>query len=241
MSQSIVKAEKLTKTYKLFAEEILAVNAVDLEIGPGEFVSIMGPSGSGKTTLLDMIGCLDRITSGRLRILGVKIRRGKIGFVFQDFSLIPTLTALENVQLALYFGGVRAERRKPVRLLEKVGLGHRINHLPKQMSGGEKQRVAIARALVTGPEFLLADEPTGHLDTTNTQEILSVFKQLNEEGLTIIVATHDPRLGLQSKRTLTLRDGSIVSKVDVAGETGRTVECEGVAADDEVFNFVGVE
>jgi len=137
----------------------------------------------------------------------VKIRRGKIGFVFQDFSLIPTLTALENVQLALYFGGVRAERRKPVRLLEKVGLGHRINHLPKQMSGGEKQRVAIARALVTGPEFLLADEPTGHLDTTNTQEI-----QLNEEGLTIIVATHDPRLGLQSKRTLTLRDGSIVSE-----------------------------
>jgi len=223
MSQSIVKAEKLTKTYKLFAEEILAVNAVDLEIGPGEFVSIMGPSGSGKTTLLDMIGCLDRITSGRLRILGhdisglgenelVKIRRGKIGFVFQDFSLIPTLTALENVQLALYFGGVRAERRKPVRLLEKVGLGHRINHLPKQMSGGEKQRVAIARALVTEPEFLLADEPTGHLDTTNTQDILNVFKQLNEEGLTIIVATHDPRLGLQSKRTLTLRDGSIVSE-----------------------------
>lgn len=224
MSYSIVKAEKLTKTYKLFAEEIVAVNEVDLEIGPGEFVSIMGPSGSGKTTLLDMIGCLDRITSGRLRILEqdisglrenelVKIRRGKIGFVFQDFSLVPTLTALENVQLALYFTGAQPEREKPVKLLQKVGLGHRINHLPKQMSGGEKQRVAIARALVTEPEFLLADEPTGHLDTTNTQEILDVFKQLNhEEGLTIIVATHDPRLGLQSKRTLNLQDGRIVSE-----------------------------
>lgn len=224
MSHLIVKAEKLTKSYKLFAEEIIAVNEVDLEIGSGEFVSIMGPSSSGKTTLLDMIGCLGSITSGRLRILGhdisglgenglVKIRRGKIGFVFQDFSLIPTLTALENVQLALYFGGVQAEKQKSVELLQKVGLGRRINHLPKQMSGGEKQRVAIARALVIEPEFLLADEPTGHLDTTNTQEILDVFKQLNEEdGLTIIVATHDPRLGLQSRRTLNLQDGRIVAE-----------------------------
>jgi len=224
MSETIVKAENLTKTYKLFAEEIVAVNSVDLEITSGEFASIMGPSGSGKTTLLDMIGCLDNITSGRLQILDhdisnlkesklVKIRRGKIGFIFQDFSLIPTLTALENIQLALYFADSQQKTQKPIKLLQKVGLGHRINHLPKQMSGGEKQRVAIARALATEPKFLLADEPTGHLDTKNTQEILNVFKQLNEEeNLTIIVATHDPKLGLQSKRVIHLQDGKIVSQ-----------------------------
>ncbi len=228
MSETIVKAENLTKTYKLFAEEIVAVNAVDLEINSGEFVSIMGPSGSGKTTLLDMIGCLDKITNGRLQILDhdisnlkesqlVKIRRGNIGFIFQDFSLIPTLTALENIQLALYFAGARQKTQKPIKLLQKVGLGHRINHLPKQMSGGEKQRVAIARALATEPKFLLADEPTGHLDTKNTLEILNVFKQLNEEeNLTIIVATHDPKLGSQSKRVIQLQDGKISSPSEEA-------------------------
>ena len=222
MNGLVVKAEKLTKTYTLFAEEIMAVNGVDLEIEPGQFVSIMGPSGSGKTTLLDMIGCLDHSTSGRLHILGedvskmkesrlVKIRRGQIGFVFQDFSLIPTLTALENVQLASHFAGVPQDVSKSTTLLEKVGLGRRINHLPKQMSGGEKQRVAIARALVTGPQFLIADEPTGHLDTKNTSEILGVFKQLNEEEqLTIIVATHDEKLGRQTDRAVYLQDGKIV-------------------------------
>ena len=224
MNSLFVKAEKLTKTYKLFAEEILAVNKVDLEIKSGEFVSIMGPSGSGKTTLLDMIGCLDNITGGRLEILGedisrmkesglVNIRRGKIGFVFQDFSLIPTLTALENVQLASYFAGVAQDKHRSITLLDKVGLGHRINHLPKQMSGGEKQRVAIARALETKPKFLIADEPTGHLDTKNAQEIMNVFKQLNdEEGLTVIVATHNEKIGIQTDRSIYLQDGQIVSQ-----------------------------
>lgn len=224
MSELIVKAEKLTKIYKFFAEDIAAVNNIDLEINSGEFVSIMGPSGSGKTTLLDMIGCLDGITGGRLEILGkdvstmaesrlVNVRRGKIGFIFQDFSLIPTLTALENVQLASYFAGNSQKTQKLTVFLEKVGLGRRVNHLPKQLSGGEKQRVAIARALATEPEFLLADEPTGHLDTENSQEILNVFKQLNqEENLTIIVATHDQKLGSQTKRTIHLQDGKIVLK-----------------------------
>jgi len=222
MSELIVKAEKLTKVYKLFAEEIAAVDGVNLQISSGEFVSIMGPSGSGKTTLLDMIGCLDAITSGRLEILGndvskvkesglVNIRRGKIGFIFQDFSLIPSLTALENIQLTLYFACIQKETKESIKLLEKVGLEHRINHLPRQLSGGEKQRVAIARALVTEPKFLLADEPTGHLDTENSQEILNVFKQLNqEEGLTIIIATHDVKLGSQTIRTIYLQDGKIV-------------------------------
>lgn len=222
MSKLVVKAEKLTKTYKLLAEEIAAVNQVDLEIKSGEFISIMGPSGSGKTTLLDMIGCLDHSTSGRLQILGedvskmkesrlVKIRRGQIGFVFQDFSLIPTLTALENVQLASHFAGLSQDASVSTRLLDKVGLGRRINHLPKQMSGGEKQRVAIARALVTEPKFLVADEPTGHLDSKNAKEILDVFKQLNnEEKLTIIVATHNEKLGRQTDRAVYLQDGKIV-------------------------------
>jgi putative ABC transport system ATP-binding protein len=224
MNELIVKAKNLTKVYKLFAEDVVAVNNVDLEIGSGEFVSIMGPSGSGKTTLLDMIGCLDSITSGRLEILGndvsktkesklVDIRRGTIGFIFQDFSLIPSLTALENIQLTLYFAGIKQKTQKSVDLLKKVGLGHRINHLPKQLSGGEKQRVAIARALATEPKFLLADEPTGHLDTENSQEIFKVLKQLNKEkGLTVIVATHNTELGLQAKRVIYLRDGKIVSE-----------------------------
>jgi putative ABC transport system ATP-binding protein len=222
MRELIVKAEELTKSYKLFAEEITAVDGIDLEISSGEFVSIMGPSGSGKTTLLDMIGCLDSITSGRLEVLGkdvsvmkesklVNIRRGQIGFIFQDFSLIPSLTALENIQLTLYFAGVRKDRHETIKFLERVGLGHRINHLPKQLSGGEKQRVAIARALATEPEFLLADEPTGHLDMENSQEILNTFKQLNQDdGLTIIVATHDAKLGTQTARTIYLQDGKIV-------------------------------
>lgn len=222
MSELIVKAENLTKVYTLFAEEVTAVDHVDLEITSGEFISIMGPSGSGKTTLLDMIGCLESITSGRLEILGqdvsamaerklVHIRRGNIGFIFQDFSLIPTLTALENVQLTSYFSGNFQKTNHWTAFLEKVGLGHRVNHLPRQMSGGEQQRVAIARALASQPKFLLADEPTGHLDTENSQEILNVFQQLNqEENLTIIVATHDPKLGSQTKRNIYLQDGKMI-------------------------------
>jgi putative ABC transport system ATP-binding protein len=224
MSRFVVKAEKLTKIYKLFAEEIAAVNNIDLEIRSGEFVSIMGPSGSGKTTLLDMIGCLDSITSGRLEILGkdisalterklVKIRRKNIGFIFQDFSLIPTLTALENVQLASYFARSSLKIQNSITALEKVGLGGRINHLPKQLSGGEKQRVAIARALAIQPRFLLADEPTGHLDTENSKEILNILSQLNQkERLTIILATHDVNIGSQTDSVISLKDGKIISK-----------------------------
>jgi len=221
VSSLIVKAENLKKTYKLFAEEIAAVNGVNLEISEGEFVSIMGPSGSGKTTLLDMIGCLDSITGGRLDILGtnvskmsernlVNVRKKKIGFIFQDFSLIHSLTAFENIQLPLYFSGIQKTAQEIISLLERVGLEHRINHLPKQMSGGEQQRIAIARALSIDPEFLIADEPTGHLDTENSLEILNYFKKLNKEGLTIIMATHDTRLGSQTTRTVYMEDGKVV-------------------------------
>ena len=224
MNDILIKAQKIIKTYKLFAEEINAVRDLDLEIQRGEFIAVMGPSGSGKTTLLDILGCLDRVSSGKLEVFGkdvsflketslVNIRRGNMGFVFQDFLLIPTLTALENVKLPLLFAGLREESEKAAGLLQKVGLANRINHLPKEMSGGEKQRVAIARALVTSPKILFADEPTGNLDTKSGQEIFQILKELNQkDGLTIVLTTHNKKLGSQAGRIIYLKDGLIVSR-----------------------------
>jgi len=224
MGKCIIKTEKVTKIYKLSAENIYAVNGVDAEVNSGEFIAIMGPSGSGKTTLLDIVGCLDTISGGKLEVFGrdvsriserklVNIRRGNIGFIFQEFLLVPSLTALENVELPLLFARRRQEKEKSMRLLEKVGLGHRINHLPKELSGGERQRVAIARALVISPKLLIADEPTGNLDTKSAQEIFDTFKRLNkEEALTIVVATHNQKLGSQANRVIYLQDGKVISK-----------------------------
>ena len=224
MNDILIKAQKIIKTYKLFAEEINAVRDLDLEIQRGEFIAVMGPSGSGKTTLLDILGCLDRVSSGKLEVFGkdvsflketslVNIRRGNMGFVFQDFLLIPTLTALENVKLPLLFAGLREESEKAAGLLQKVGLTNRVNHLPKEMSGGEKQRVAIARALVTSPKILFADEPTGNLDTKSGQEIFQILKELNQkDGLTIVLTTHNNKLGSQAGRIIYLKDGLIVSR-----------------------------
>ena len=224
MKKAIIKAAGLTKVYMRGTEEVYAVNGIDLEISDGDFIALMGPSGSGKTTLLDLIGCLDNVSSGKLEVFGkdvsrvkennlVGLRRGHIGFIFQEFLLIPSLTALENVELSLYFARRPQERKNLLQLFEKVGLGHRINHLPKEMSGGERQRVAIARALAVSPKFLLADEPTGNLDTRSSQEIFDIFKKINkEEGLTIILATHNPKLGSQADRIIYLKDGKVVSK-----------------------------
>lgn len=214
----------MNKIYRLPAEDIYAVNSIDLDIYEGDYVAIMGPSGSGKTTLLDILGCMDSLSSGELKVMGfdvagkredelVKVRRGNIGFVFQEFLLIPTLTAIENVEMPLHFARKKMKKSDCVEILEKVGLGNRINHLPKQMSGGERQRVAIARALVTSPKILIADEPTGNLDTKNSQDIFSVLRRLNSEGLTIIVATHDTQLGNQAERLLQLKDGKIISDI----------------------------
>ena len=223
MSKPIVKASGLTKVYIRGTEEVYAVNGVDLEINDGDFVALMGPSGSGKTTLLDLIGCLDNASAGRLEVFGkdvskvkenslVGLRRGHIGFIFQEFLLIPSLTAIENVELSLYFARQPQDRKKLLQLFEKVGLGHRVNHLPKEMSGGERQRVAIARALAVSPKFLIADEPTGNLDTKNSQEIFDLFRRLNkEDGLTIILATHNITLGSQADRVVNLRDGKVIS------------------------------
>ena len=221
MNDILVEARGVSKVYRTPAEEIAAVDRVDLEIASGEFVSLMGPSGSGKTTLLDVIGCLTSITSGRLVVMGrdvsnakerelVAMRRGGIGFVFQDFLLIPTLTALENVELPLSFARRPADRARAARLLEKVGLGRRLNHLPKELSGGERQRAAIARALVASPKLLLADEPTGNLDTKNSRDVYELFRALNaEDGLTIVVATHDAGLGSGAGRVVRLEDGRV--------------------------------
>ncbi len=224
MAKYLIKAEKLTKLYKFPAEEIKAVRDVNLEIHPGDFIAFMGPSGSGKTTLLDTIGCLGKLSSGKLEVFGnnvsyskekelVKVRRKEIGFVFQDFLLIPSLTALENVELPLCFSRLPENRNNSIGLLKKVGLSHRINHFPRELSGGEKQRVAIARALTTSPKLLLADEPSGNLDTKSAQEIFNIFKELNKkEGLAIVVATHNLKLGSQANRIVYLKDGRIVSK-----------------------------
>jgi len=222
MRECIVKARDLRKIYTRGAEEIGAVRGVDLEVNSGDFIAIMGPSGSGKTTLLDLIGCLENPSGGRLEVLGrdisevkerslVSMRRGKIGFIFQQFLLIPTLTALENVMLPLSFARRPEERGKAVSVLEKVGLGLRLNHLPRELSGGERQRVAIARALAISPKLILADEPTGNLDTKSSQQIFNIFKQLNrDEGITIVAATHNPKLGLQASRIVYIQDGKIV-------------------------------
>jgi putative ABC transport system ATP-binding protein len=224
MKKPVIKGTGLKKIYIRGTEEVYAVNNVNIEISDGDFISLMGPSGSGKTTLLDIIGCLDNISSGRLEVFGrdvsnvkekdlVGLRRGHIGYIFQDFMLIPTLTAMENVELPLFFARQRQDRKRLAALFDKVGLGHRMNHLPGEMSGGERQRVAIARALAVRPKFLVADEPTGNLDTKSAKEVIETFRLINkEEGLAIIMATHNPSLGAQAGRIIYLKDGKIITK-----------------------------
>jgi len=217
----MVKAEKLTKIYKLPGEDIVALKGIDFEINEGEFVSIMGPSGAGKTTLLNLIGCLDGVTGGKLKLMGHELssltekqlsylRRGNIGFVFQDFFLISSLTALENVKAALVFARIKDKDERAVQILERLGLGKRLHHYPEELSGGELQRVAIARALVISPKIILADEPTGNLDTKNALLIYEIFQQINrEEKITIIAATHNVKLGYLANRVIHLVDGYI--------------------------------
>jgi len=221
MKDFAIRTSKLKKIYSSGFEEIVALKEVDIEITKGEFVTIMGPSGAGKTTFLNLVGCLDKPTSGRLDILGCnpmelnegklsRIRVDKIGFVFEDFLLISSLNTLENVQLPLIFARNYKNNNRPIDLLKRVGLSHRLTHFPNELSGGELQRVAVARALVNNPQILLADEPTGNLDTKNAQALFDLFRELNrEEGLTIVVATHNIRLGHSTDRIIHLNDGKI--------------------------------
>jgi putative ABC transport system ATP-binding protein len=221
MSGAVIEAVALTKTYQRGREEVRALDAVSFDIAHGEFVAITGPSGAGKTTLLNLVGCMDTPTFGTLRIAGrevqrlkererTRLRRDQLGFVFQHFGLIPTLTVAENVALPAMF----AHRNGSARigeLLERVGLSPRRTHRPCELSGGEMQRVAIARALVNQPQLILADEPTGNLDSATGDSIISLFRQLNRDGMTIVVVTHNATMAEAARRRIQLQDGRIVA------------------------------
>src|SRR5262249_17851666 len=215
----LISAAALTKVYRRGREEVKALDQVTFRIEQGEFVAIVGPSGAGKTTLLNLIGCMEAPSCGSLQLLGKSVqelsekerthlRRQKIGFVFQHFGLLPTLTVAENVALPAFFAGGDARDRLD-QLLAKVALAHRRSHRPHELSGGEMQRVAIARALINGPDLLLADEPTGNLDSASGDSILALFQQLNREGLTIVVVTHNASLAQAAHRQIQMRDGRI--------------------------------
>lgn len=221
----LVSARDLVRVFRMGESEVRAVDGLDLGIEAGEFISIVGPSGSGKSTLLNLLGCLDRPTSGSVRIDGVdtgalsgaertRLRREKIGFIFQEFNLLSVQTARENVELPLRYTGVKNSRRRKraESALELVGLSGRMNHRPSELSGGERQRIAIARALVTDPVLVLADEPTGELDTENTGKVLELMERLNLElGQTFAVVTHDPMVAGYTRRVVSIRDGRIES------------------------------
>lgn len=218
--KSVITLEDIHKHYKMGENTVKALNGVSLTIEAGEFVSIVGPSGSGKSTLMNIIGCLDRPTGGQVLLDGrdisfmkdeklSRIRNRNIGFVFQQFNLLPRLSILENVAMPLLYAGVKGKERirRAAEELDKVGLGDRLKHRPTELSGGQKQRAAIARALVTNPKLILADEPTGALDTATGEMIMDLFRTINGEGRTVLVVTHDPEVSAQCPRVIRLRDG----------------------------------
>ncbi len=220
----IIDMRRIRKTYVMGDQQVLAVSGVDLVIGEGEFVAIMGPSGSGKSTVMHILGCLDRPTSGEYFLNGLNVatlrddeqaavRNGTIGFIFQAFNLLQRTSALRNVELPLVYAGVRSgERTARARAaLEEVGLGARLFHLPNQLSGGQQQRVAVARALVTNPTLILADEPTGNLDSQVSAEIMGLLQRLNKRGLTVVLVTHESDIAAYADRVIHMRDGRIVS------------------------------
>jgi putative ABC transport system ATP-binding protein len=226
MSHPIIKTVGLQKHYELGAETVRALRGVDLTVERNEYIAIMGPSGSGKSTFMNLIGCLDTPSAGEYWLNNqlvsdltddelARIRNREIGFVFQTFNLLPRATALHNVELPLIYGGVPAKERKPraEAMLHKVGLGDRMNHRPSELSGGQRQRVAIARALINNPSILLADEPTGNLDSQTGIEIMALFDALHKSGQTIVLVTHEHDIAEHAQRTVTLRDGVISSDV----------------------------
>jgi putative ABC transport system ATP-binding protein len=223
-SGTVIKTEDLTKVYEMGAEQVHALRGVDVEIRKGEYVAIMGPSGSGKSTLMNLIGCLDSPTSGKYWLAGrlvsdldddelAYIRNKEIGFVFQTFNLLPRATALHNVELPLIYNGTPAEERieKAKKALERVDLTDRMTHKPNELSGGQRQRVAIARALVNNPSIVLADEPTGNLDSKTGEEIMALFENLYRQGNTIILVTHENDIARHAHRIIHIRDGKIAS------------------------------
>jgi putative ABC transport system ATP-binding protein len=231
---AVLTLENVSKTYGSGETMVQALRTVSLEVNRGDFVAIIGPSGSGKSTLMNILGCLDVPTSGRYLFAGddvmrmsddqlARIRNLRIGFVFQQFHLLKKLSAWRNVELPLLYRRSRGRREKALASLSMVGLDHRVDHTPNELSGGQQQRVAIARALVTDPELILADEPTGNLDTTSTAEILAILNQLHREGRTIVLITHDPEIAAVAARVVRISDGVLTEEV-AAAVTGRRAE-----------------
>ena len=221
----IIQAESLVKIYRLGENRVQALDGIDLQVEEGEIVAISGSSGSGKSTLMHILGCLDRPDSGTYVLAGndvsklspdrlAEIRNRKIGFVFQNFNLLPRMNALENVELPLLYAGISEVRSRTEEALRLVGLEDRMRHEPAQLSGGERQRVAIARAIVTDPAIILADEPTGNIDTKTGEEIMTVFKKLNAQGRTFVIVTHDPDIAAHCRRQIRIRDGRITNTQD---------------------------
>ena len=229
--ESVISLEAVRKIYGRGRAAVEALRGIDFQVRKGEYVAVVGPSGSGKSTLMNIIGCLDRPTSGVYRLGGLEVQRlsddvlarvrnHQIGFVFQNFNLLPRATAIENVELPLVYRGMPRRKRHSlaIEMLERVDLADRINHTPAQLSGGEQQRVAIARALVTNPLIVLADEPTGNLDTARSAEILKIFDELHAEGRTIVMITHEPDVAARAHRNVRIRDGEIISDSSLGGD-----------------------
>ena len=223
MNQAVIDIQGITKTYVNGKLSVSVLHGIDLQVNKGEFVSIMGPSGSGKSTFMNILGCLDRPTTGSYRLNGDEVatlsddelafvRNKQIGFVFQSFNLLTKLTALENVALPMIYAGMdkKSRNERAAALLSSVGLGERMDHLPSELSGGQRQRVAIARALANNPAIIMADEPTGNLDSKSTIDVMNIFRGLYDEGRTIILVTHEPEIATYASRNVVLRDGLIV-------------------------------
>jgi len=220
--QNMIELQEVSKVYKAGEVEVHALCDVSLSVPEGQMIAIVGASGSGKSTLMNIIGCLDSVTSGSYRLLDqdvsrmnddelARVRNKRVGFVFQTFNLLPRTAAVDSVELPLIYGRAKDRRKRALAALESVGLAQRATHRPNQLSGGEQQRVAIARALVNEPSILLADEPTGNLDTKSGQEVMSIFHRLHQErGITVVLVTHEPSLAAQTERIVRLRDGSII-------------------------------
>jgi putative ABC transport system ATP-binding protein len=241
----VIELREVVKTYQTGEVEVRAVRGVSMKIERGDFVAIMGASGSGKSTLMNILGCLDEPTGGDYLLDGVnvaglprkelaKLRNRKLGFVFQSFNLLPRTTAIENVELPMFYShpliSLGTQRRRALAALEKVGLGGRAGHRPNQLSGGQQQRIAIARALVNQPELVLADEPTGNLDSRTSVEIMGLFQALNDTGITVVMVTHELDIASYSRRVVVMRDGHVLT--DAANETRRRAEDEIAALDD---------
>jgi putative ABC transport system ATP-binding protein len=246
--ENVIETRGITKDYRMGEVVVRALRGVDLDVRRGEFAAIMGASGSGKSTLLNVIGCLDQPTAGAYRLDGLdvsklsgdqyaEIRNQRIGFVFQTYNLLARTSALENVELPLFYDHtdrIKNHRKSAVDALERVGLGDRLDHVPSELSGGEQQRVALARALVNSPSIILADEPTGNLDSRTSVDVMSVFQELNDQGITILLVTHEPDIAQYTKRIVVMRDGTIVGDRQVWDRRSAARDLENMPTQDDV-------